>query len=353
MATSGTVSTTVFTTRKLIDNAYGLCKISRQEITQERIVVAQDWLFLRLSAAANKGMPLWAVQKTILPLYQNTQSVPTPVGTVNVLNVNIRRNTRLTGTATSSEGTAANAFDGDFTTACIETTPNGYIQMVMTSAASVPMFGILPNASGTWSYTILASNDNFATSTTLATVTAQTVVAGQWQWFDVQGVLDWLGYRLQATGGTILNVTELVFANNPSEIPLAPLNIDDYANLPNKVFPSQPTQYWFDRQRVQPVLTIWPAPNSSTKLWNLVAYLHRQIQDVGTMVQEIEVRQSAYLGFVKALAGDLAQVDKEVKDGNLIMRLLGDGAKAWQDLWDGESDDAPTMLTPNIGVYTR
>lgn len=353
MATSGTVSTTVFNTRKLIDNGYGLCKISRQEITPERIVVAQDWLFLRLSAAANKGMPLWAVEKRILPLYLGTQSVPTPLGTVNCLNVNLRRSARITGTASSSEGIAANAFDGDFATACIETTPNGFIQLFLVSATSVPMYGVLPNATGTWNYNIVVSNDNFVTSTVLATLTAQVVVAGQWQWFDIQGVGNWSYYRLQATGGTILNVTELVFATTPTEIPLAPLNLDDYANLPNKVLLSQPTEYWFDRQRLQPTLTLWPAPNTDCRFWNLVAYLHRQIQDVGTMVQEIEVRQSAYLAFVKVLGSDLSKVDKEVKDENLITRLQGEADTAWRDMWDGESDDSPTMLTPNIGVYTR
>jgi hypothetical protein len=351
LATSGTVGTTRFTTRKMIDNAYGRCKIIREKITAERIEVAKDLLFLRLSAMANKGIPLWCIQKTILPIYLAEYSVPTPVGTVEVLDLNLRRTTRPTGTASSSSGVAANAFDGDFSTACTQVVPNGWIQLQYDSATAIPMFGILPAASGTWDYTIQVSDDGIA-FTTIYTATAQAVVAGEWQWFDVEGVTEHAYYRLQAGATTILNVTELVFANTPTEVNLAPLNRDDYSTLPNKFLLSQPTQYWFDRQRTQPIITLWPAVSQQCVFWNLVAYLHRQIQDVGTMAQEIELRQSDYLAVMARLAADLALVDPEVTDPNLIQLIMGEALNEWRDMWDGESDDAPTSLTPNIRPYT-
>jgi hypothetical protein len=349
LATSGTVDTTVFNTRKVIDNAYGRCRIARQEITSERIETAMDALFLRLQAMANKGIPLWAVQKEILPLYVARQTVPTPAGTVNVLNLNLRRLNRLTGTATSSAGTAENAFDGDFETICT-TLANGWIQLALDSGTRVPMFGILPGASGTWSYEIQGSDDGVA-FTSIYTATAETVVDSEWIWFDVEGVEDWSYYRLQATTATVLAVRELVFGNTPTEINLAPLNRDDYSSLPNKTMLSQPTQYWLNKERALPLITLWPAPNEQSKLWNLVAYVQRQIMDVGTMRQEIECRKSDYLAIVLRLSADLAVCDKGV-DINLIPILEEQAERAWTALWDGESDDAPTMLTPNIGVYT-
>lgn len=350
MATSGTVGTTVFNTRKVIDNAYGRCRIARQQITAEKIEIANDLLFLRLSSMANRGIPLWAVQKEILALYVGEQSVNTPVGTVNVLNLNLRRTNRLSGTASASAGTAGNAFDGDFTTVCT-TGADGWIQLQLESGTVVPMYGILPAASGTWSYTIQGSDDGVA-FTTLRTVTAQAVVSGEWIWFDLEGVADWTYYRLQATGGTVLSVAELVFANNPSEINLSPLNRDDYSSLPNKTFQGQPTEYWLNKERAKPVITLWPAPGDIAKLWNLVGYLQRQVMDVGTMAQEIECRQSDYLAIVARLAGDIALSDRDV-DKDWVPLVLEQAEKEWKDLWDGESDDAPTMLTPNIGVYTR
>lgn len=351
MATSGTVGATVFTTRKVIEHAYQRCRINPEQLTPQRLQVAQDLLFLRLSALANKGEPLWAVVKDILPLYVGKQSVPTDVGTVNILNANLRRINRPSGTASSSEGVAANAFDGDFSTACVETLANGSITLQYASATANPMYGLLPNASGTWNYSIQVSNDG-VTWTTIYTATAQAVVAGQWLWWDIEGVAAWTYYRLQASGGTILNVTELVFANTPTEINLGQLNRDDYSALPNKFLQGQPTSYWFDRQRSQPVITLWPSPGDIAKLWNLVVYMHRQVQDVGSLSQELELRQSAYLAVVFKLAADIAPEDKEV-DVNLIPILVEQGKEAWDDFMDGESDDAPTTLTPNIGVYTR
>jgi len=348
MATSGTVGLTRFTTRKVIDNAYGVNKIARQEISAERIEIANDWLFMRLSAMANRGIPLWCIEKTILPLYVAQQSVPLPVGAVDIMEINLRRLNRLEGSASSSAGTAENAFDGDFDTDCI-TLANGWIQLELDDETFVPMFGILPGASGTWSYTMQGSNDG-VTFETFYTATAEAVVALEWIWFDVEGMEEWSFLRLQATDGTILNVAELVFGNNPAEINMAPLNLDNYATLPNKFQLGQPTQYWLDKQRVQQIVTLWNPPGEIARFWNLVAYLQYQVEDVGTMVQEIQVRQQDYHALVLMLGLDLSLVDKEAKP-DVNLPILAE--KAWQDMWDGESDTSSTMLTPNIGVYTR
>jgi hypothetical protein len=262
----------------------------------------------------------------------------------------LRRSSRLTGIASSSAGVAANAFDSDFATICT-TLANGWIQLQLESGTRVPMFGILPGASGTWNYEIQGSDDGLA-FTTIYTATAETVVDNQWIWFDVEGVEDWTYYRLQATTATILAVRELVFAHMPNEINLALLNRDDYSTLPDKVMLSQPTQYWLDRQRDVPIITLWPAPNEQTRFWNLTAYLLMQIMDVGSMRQEIQCRKSDYLAIVERLAADLVVVDKGA-DVELIPVLEARSKISWTDLWDGESDDSPTQLVPNIGVYTK
>lgn len=350
MATSGTVGTTTFNTAKLIEHAYGRCKIARQEIVGEKIEIARELLFLRLSQMANKGIPLWAIEKFILPLYQGVFSVPTPIGTVNILDLNLRRQNRLTGTASSSAGTAENAFDDDFSTICT-TLANGWIQLQLESGTRVPMFGILPGASGTWDYTIQGSDDG-VTFVTLYTAADEEVVDNEWIWFDVEGVEDWTYYRLQASGGTVLAVRELVFANTPNEINMALMNRTNYSTMPDKTFQSQPTQYWLDKQLALPVITLWPAPNLQTRYWTLTGYLQRQIQDVGSLIQEVEVRQSDKLAIMARLAADIALQDKEV-DPDWAQVLATEADREWRDLWDGESDDAPAMLLPNISPYTR
>ena len=52
MATSGTVSTTQFTTRQVIDHAYRRCRLGAQQITSEMIDIANDQLYLILSNLA-------------------------------------------------------------------------------------------------------------------------------------------------------------------------------------------------------------------------------------------------------------------------------------------------------------
>lgn len=351
MATSGTVSTTTFNTAKLIEHAIGRCKIARQEIVGEPIEIARELLFLRLSQMANKGIPLWAIERTIIPIYVGEQSVETPQGTYNILDLNLRRSNRLsTGTASSSAGVAANAFDDDFST-ITTTLANGYIQLQLESATRVPMFGFLPGASGTWSYEIQVSDDGVS-FITLHTVTSEAVVDSEWVWFDLEGVADWEYYRLQATGGTVLSVRELVFANTPNEINMALMNRTNYSTMTDKTFLSQPTQYWLDRQRTSPVITLWPCPNEQTRYWTLTGYLQRYIQDVGSLTQEVEVRQGDYLAIMARLAADFAMQSKEV-DPEWTRFLVEQAKEECGDLWDGESDDAPTSLLPNIAPYTR
>ena len=241
MATSGTVSTTTFNTGKLIDRSFGRCQVPPQKITPEYISIAQDLLYLSLSTIASKGIALWAQQKVILPIYDAVQDVPAPLGTVDVLNANLRSVTQLQLSApgvvytSSAGGVAANAFDNNLSTACTQTSANGFLQVQYPAAGQPVVFGILPNATGTWSVAIQTSNDG-STFTTVYTNTALAAVAGQWFWVDIQGIPEAgvLYVRLQASGGTTLNVTEFVTGAAPQEIPIAKINRDDYSNLPNK-----------------------------------------------------------------------------------------------------------------------
>lgn len=352
MTTSGTVSTTVFNTRKLIDRAFGRCKLSPQQITVEYIDIAKDHLFLYLSTLVNRGIKLWNVDRIILPLYTEIFSVPAPVGVVDILDCNLRTaNRQTTGTQTATEGTAANAFDGDLTTACTQSSALGNITIQFDTAISIPIFGILPNASGTWDYVIEVSNDG-VTYTPLITRTGLTVVSGEWIWQDVEGVESNVYYRLRATGTTVLDVTELVYQNLPQEIPLYQLNRTDYSNLPNKTRTGRPTQFWWDKQRGQGIITVWPNVESQFTFAQLTCYIQRYIQDVGTLTQEIEVPQRWYKSIVANLAEQLGREIKEV-DMALIPILEADARMAQNNAWDGESDNSDAFFRPNISPYTR
>lgn len=364
MSTSGTVSTTQFNTGKLLDRAFGRIQTPPQQITAEYLSIGQDLLYLALSTLASKGVALWAVQKDVLPIYDAVQDVPAPLGTVDILNANLRSITQLQlpapgiiYTSSAAGGIAANAFDNNLSTACTQTAPNGYIQVQFPAVGQPVVFGILPNIPGLWNVVIETSNDGVGWTTVYANPDLS-VAAGVWCWIDVQGIPEAgvLYVRLQAQGGTTLNVTEFVCGASPQEIPIAKINRDDYSNLPNKWFQGRPLQFWYNKQIPQPVLTLWPSPSLQYTFGQIVLYTQRYVQDVGTLVQTIEVPQRWFLAILTRLAKELmlmipeashkmSDVDKQI--------LLQEDKDRWSEGWSSETDSAPVMMRPMIRAYTR
>lgn len=351
MATSGTVSTTVFTTRKVIDHAFRRCKLQPQQITAEYIDTAKDLLWLFLSTLATKGITLWTVQKEILPLYGYVQDVPLPVGTVDLLDANLRNLARPTGIYTSSEGDADDAFDGDIDTACVQVTLGGHITVQYNSETRLTNFGVLPDVSEDWDFQIQVSDDG-VTWETVYTAAAQEMVEQEWFWVDLQGIPPTSYCRLQATGTTILNVAEFVAGNLPNEIPLALINTDDYDSQPNKVFTGRPTEYRYDKQRTQPIMNLWPAPAPEFTFYQIVARVKRYIQDVGTMTQELEIPQRWHLAIICELARQLAYSIPEVK-AEVMPGLTMEATNQLKIAWDGEGDGSAVQVRIGIGCYTR
>jgi hypothetical protein len=350
MATSGTVSETSFPVQEFVDQAFRMCRLVPQQITSEHIQTALKLLFTYLSSLVNKNIPLWVIERTLLPIYQNVYTVPTPQGTVDVMNANLRQITRLSGTYTSSEGTAAFAFDGDLETACTEIAPAGNIAVEFDSATFATNFGIMPNATGTWDISIQISQDG-VTWTTVYTDAAFAAVANEWQWFDIQGIPAVLFVRLKANNTTVLDVIEFVVANTPQAIPLAPINRDDYSNLPNRTFLGRPVQYQYEK-KLSTAMNLWPVPSAQFVLYQVEAWLKRYPQDVGAMADDLEVPQSWYWAICCVLAYRCARSIKEV-DPNRAMEIKEDMEEALNDAWSGQSDGSPVFLYPNISPYTR
>lgn len=361
MATSGTVGQTVFETRKVIDHAARRCKIPPQGLGSEDLDTALDLLFLNLSALASYGIPLWVVEKTILPIYRGERSVPLPVGTVDVMNFNIRQLNRPLGeTNSASEGIADNAFDSDLTTSLVQTIAAGFVQTDFGDGnqTQVDHFGIFftPAATETWDITIQGSQDGMAWTDLYANA-ALNAVPGDWFWVDLEQQVPWRYFRLQANGTTILNIAEFYLGNTANEIPMPKVSRDSYSNLPDKNFLSRPTEYWFDKQAVgsannQSIATIWPLPDTQYTFYQYILYVKRQIQDVGTLVQELEIPQRWYEFVICDLARKLVR-ELPSADVSRIPVLDQDYAIEAKNVWTGEDDGAPVRIQPKIGVYTR
>lgn len=355
MATSGTIGLEVFNTQKVIDNAYRGCRLPAQAITAEMITTAEQQLFLILSSLANAGAPLWCLTKYILPLYLGVYSVPCPVGTVDVMNANLRTLQRLSGTYSSTSGDAALAFDADLDTECVEVAIGGNITMELASASWVDTIGIAWGMTGDITFQLQYSEDG-TTWTTFYASEVVTVVDREWLWLDFEGLGNHPFWRIVGGSDVLvdvpLQVRELYFGNNPTEINLARLNKDDYFYLPNKPQQGQVTQFWLDRQRDLPVMKVWQAPNVMSQFKQLVVLVHRQIMDVGTMRQELEVPQRWYNAVVDVLSAKLARITPEVK---MEMIPITDQAseRSLRLAWAEERDNSSINLAPDISPYTR
>ncbi len=328
MAYSGTVSQTVFTTRKVIDHALRRCRVSAEQITSEMIDIANDQLFLLLADLANQGLPLWCIEKQIYPLYAGVHTVVTKTGTVDLLNSNLRTLQQVSGTNTDT----ATARTVQFASATAVTTVG-----VLWSAPAVPI--------------ALEQSIDGVTWATIQTETP-TASAGEWTWFDLNMSVASAYFRVRATSGT-LGFSQIYLGNTPTEIPLARMNRDDYTNLPNKSFQSnRPLQFWLDRKVRTPVLNLWPVPNAAAEVMQIVTWVQRYIMDVGTMTQEIEVPQRWYNAIVAMLASHMAMELPQVDPG--IIGVLDQKAMMALAMAQREEvDNSPITFAANISPYTR
>lgn len=325
MAVSGTISTTTFNTRRVIDTAFRRCRLPAQAVTAEMQSYAQDALYLQLSELANGKTPSWCIEKLVLPFQLNRAQVTLPVGTVEVLNANIRNATTLEPTVTVNTMVEYRA---DLTTATQVT-----ILGVAWAAAAVAL-------------TVDVSDDELVW-VTVANIAASSAVAGDLTWNDIVAPA---ARYLRITGTGI--DAEFTLQTLGQEIPLGQLNRDTYAALPNKAFTSnQPTNYWFQRQREEPLMFLWPTPNTAALSKQLIVWRHRHIMDVGTLQQEIEVPQRWMDAIIDGLAARMA-IETPGVDMSLIPSLEMRAAQRLQVARDGDNDGSSTYIQPQIACYT-
>ncbi len=289
--------------------------------------VSQTKFNILLSDLSNRGIQLWCIEKQIYPLYDGVPTLPLDVGTLDILNSNLRTLQQVTGINTDNS-TSRTVF---FPTPTFVTTVG-----VKWSAAAAPI--------------ALERSDDGVAWTTVQTETP-TASAGEWTWFDLESSVATPYFRVLATSGT-LDFSRIYLGNTPTEIPIARLSRDDYTNLPNKSFQSnRPLQFWLDRQVVQPVMYLWPVPSSSAEDYQIVIWRQRYIMDVGSMAQEIEVPQRWYDAIVSMLAAKLAMEYIEV-DAQMIPMLDQKAKEALYFAQQEERDNSPMMILPNFSMYT-
>lgn len=354
--TSGLVNYTQLDVISLIEKAVRKCNKNPSAVPSELLLEAQSELFVMMSALVNDGIPLWTVTPQVYGVHLNQNLIQFSTGTLDISNMLYRTNTLPSGGIpfSSAGGQAANAFDQNLTTACTQTSPNGYISYQFPSPVVITTVGVLPNSTQTLNPVYEFSPDGVTwTQAVPISSAASSFTAGTWYWQDVKNLSaasQAQYFRIRETSGGILDMTEVVFGQQPYELPMARINKDDYQNLPNKLTTGRPLQYWFDRQ-ITPQAWLWPA--SQYEFNTVVAWRRRELQDVGSFTNILEIPNRWIDSVIWDLAFRLSLNPEMGVDAGRIALLERTAPKMMSRVWDEERDNSPVYLQANIRGYTR
>lgn len=362
MATSGTVSGHTFNMARVIDHAYRRAGVQPEQLASEQLQIAQDLVFTLTSEWVNAGFPLWTRRFHLLNAPIGSTDVVMPTGTVDVRTAYWRRFNPYRGTATTSTGAdASTLFSGQPEDTDVTVTgPDAGIVVDFTTDIELDTVGVLLGGSSvlTASLVLKGSQDGI-TYETLKTFDSTTFEPGKWTYFDLNPTLTAQFFQLVLPTGTFV-LNQLNFCQSQSyDIPMGPVNIDDYYNLPNKAFrSSQPNTSFVDRQLPNVILKIWPTLNVEAFYDGAVAVLvRRYIEDPGELVDDVEVPQRWLEALIWRLSHLLAYEMPPTGDqgawANRVALLEKNVTRSEGLAWAEERVKAPIRLAPDISPYTR
>lgn len=369
--TSGTVSQSIFTVRKLIDHAARRAQIKPEKITGEYLDVALDLLSSLTSEYINAGFPLWTKQFSILSAALGSPDVATPNGTVDCFHAFWRILQPWRGNATTSGGASANQlFSGAAGADLAIAGPNPAVIVNFGAPTELDTIGVLLGTTTalTAGLQVYTSPDG-AAWTLFQTLPSTTFQPMAWSYFDLDPVVVSSQYvKLVApiSGSWTLNQLNFGLANGV-DIELGQVGADDYYNLPDKLMvDTQPNTVFIDRTYPFPTLRIWPTLNAQG-FYNgcVTAVTRRYIQDPGSLTNALEVPQRWYETMIWKLAkglyyeippieGDQQQASyfSMIARQQLLQNIEQAITKSEALMWAEERTRGPIRIAPNISAYT-
>ena len=325
MATSGIVGVSRFNFADILELATYRCKLKPTIITAEIVAVAKQGLFLTLLSLANRGLNLWRIDHDLMSVQTGRIQYDLPAGTMAVSNINFVANTVSDGTLSAVAG--------------------GY-QFDLDSSFAVPRVGFKASSSFTAALAILTSGDGISFSSQVS-VPSASYVSGRWYWFDLP-VTETIE-AFQITSAVAFTANELAACNQLSIIPMWQWNRDEYSQQPVRTQPGrQVTNFYFDRQR-DPFLWVWPNPTNEHDHFEY--WIHRQIEDINQLTEEIDVPSYWINASVWLLAKELCF--SLPVDPSASAMVMAEADRILNEAEMGQTDNSSTFITPRIGVYTK
>lgn len=275
---------------------------------------------------SNRGLNLWAVDRQTISLYEAQATYPLSAGALTLLNAIFVKPTIQTTTDT----VGASSVEAD-------------------AGASVRVlrYGVRFSVLPTTALNFESSTDG-ATWTTRSTIAVADLPAvDKLLWTRIDPTVEAQYFRI--TSATVFTADDFKLVTAESEVPMSPMNRDTYANQPNKYETSGTVTNYFFEKKIAPQITVWPTPDSDD--FYIDAFIHRQVQDVGTLMQEIEIPTRWYDAILTHLSARLALELPGVNPERITL-LTGLADKMTLEVEGDETDRAPIYLMPNIGGYT-
>lgn len=101
-----------------------------------------------------------------------------------------------------------------------------------------------------------------------------------------------------------LDVLDAVVRRNNTDLMMVRMGYGEYLDIPRKTQQGRPTQFFVNRQRENPLIYVWPAPENSTDI--LVYWKMRFVQDAGKLSNDPDMPRRFFPALVAGLAYYLA-----------------------------------------------
>ena len=329
MSTSGTIGATTIATAKILEHSLRRCGVSPTAQTPEIVTIAQENLFFLLLSLASRGINLWAVDKRIMEAVVGKITYTLPTGTLEILNATYSTATYVTGTDVSA---ATN------------------YKVTLTTATAVVRAGVTFSVLPTTGYALQYSSDGTTWSTATSVAVGDLPAVNETQWWDMNVSGSYAYYRVYAAAG--LTATELLLCNTVTDLSMAQLNRDSYTSLPNKYSPGSPAVNYYFEKLISPQISLWPVPNVADNQFCI--WRHRQIEDIGTLTQELAIPNRWLEAIIWQCALRLCfELPVGVVTPERIQMVKDMTAGMLGEVEGDEQDGAPIYYQPNIGVYTK
>lgn len=172
-------------------------------------------------------------------------------------------------------------------------------------------------------------------------------------WTKTEGTLALVAAQAGYTLSTItpLRILSIRRRGDDIDTPMTELSRQEYFDLPNKTDPDGiPISYYFDPQRANGVLYVWPSPdtNAVADFSPLrITYL-RRIEDITASNENLDIPQEWLQAIIWMLADDL-ETEYPVNDNRLALKIQAKAAEGRFRLNSWDTESTSIFMQPDLG----